>query len=205
MKLYYSPGACSIGIHILLEEIGKPYEAVKVSLMEGEQYKPPFVAINPKSKVPTLALDDGSVLTEYAAIATYLARTYPEAKLLPEDTAHYVRAIEALDYAVGTVHMQAFARMFRPGNFTPNEADQEAVRAKGREMAVKGYALLDSKLAGKEWVAGPYTVADTALFYVMFWGAKRMNIELPPNCAAHFARMLARPAVQRTLAAEGFA
>jgi len=73
MKLYYSPGACSIGIHVLLEEIGKPYEAVKLNFQEGQQYKPEFTSVNPKSKVPTLQRDDGSVLTEYPAIAYWLA------------------------------------------------------------------------------------------------------------------------------------
>ena len=77
MKLYYAPGACSIGIHVLLEEIGKPYEAERGQSAQGEQYKPPFTAVNPKSKVPTLARDDGSVLTEYPAIAYWLARNQP--------------------------------------------------------------------------------------------------------------------------------
>ena len=78
MKLFYAPGACSIGIHVLLEEIGKPYEAQLVNLREGGQFKPDFTAVNPKSKVPTLVPDDGSVLTEYPAIAYYLARTNPD-------------------------------------------------------------------------------------------------------------------------------
>src|SRR5690606_33902221 len=97
MKLYYSPGACSIGIHVLLEEIGKPYEAVLTNTREGAQFRPEYVAINPKSKVPTLVRDDGSVLTEYPAIAFWLARTNPEAKLLPDDPESQARALEAID------------------------------------------------------------------------------------------------------------
>src|ERR1700720_4401269 len=104
MKLMYSPGACSIGIHVLLEEIGKPYEAQLVNLREGGQFKTEFTSINPKSKVPTLVRDDGSVLTEYGAIARWLARTHPEAALLPQDPDSEARAIELLDYVVGTVH-----------------------------------------------------------------------------------------------------
>ena len=77
MKLYYAPGACSIGIHVVLEEIGKPYDAEVVNLREGAQHKPDFTAVNPKSKVPTLKRDDGSVQTEYPAIAYWLARTNP--------------------------------------------------------------------------------------------------------------------------------
>ena len=69
MKLYYSPGACSLGIHLLLEEIGKPYELARLNLAEGEQRKPGFAAVNRKGKVPTLVRDDGTVLTEFPAIA----------------------------------------------------------------------------------------------------------------------------------------
>ena len=77
MKLFYAPGACSIGIHVLLEEIGKPYEGVAVNLREGAQHKPEFTAVNPKSKVPTLVDDEGTVRTEFPAIAYWLARTNP--------------------------------------------------------------------------------------------------------------------------------
>src|SRR5215472_15432704 len=120
MKLMYSPGACSIGIHVLLEEIGKPYEAQLVNLREGAQFKPDFTAVNPKSKVPTLVRDDGSVLTEYPAIAFWLASTNPEKKLLPEDVESRTRGIEALDYAVATIHMQGPAcGSWRPHSRAP--------------------------------------------------------------------------------------
>jgi glutathione S-transferase len=203
MKLMYSPGACSIGIHVLLEEIGKPYEAQLVNLREGAQYKPEFTAVNPKSKVPTVVRDDGSVLTEYPAIAYWLARTNPEKKLLPDDVDAQARALEALDYAVATVHMQGFGRMFRAANFTPNPEDEDQVKERGKEIAERGFAVIDKALAGKDYVAGPFSIADSALFYVEYWGGKRMNMKLPPNCEAHLNRMLARPAVKRVLQQEG--
>lgn len=204
MKLYYAPGACSIGIHILLEEIGKPYELVPVNLREGEQYKPGFTAVNAKSRVPTLTRDDDSTLTEFPAIAYWLARTNPFANLLPDDIDQQARALELLDYAVATVHMQGFTRQFRPANFTPSAADEEAVKAKGKEIAEKGFANIDKALAGKDYAVGKFSIADTAIFYVALW-AKRVNIALPANLAAHFARMSARPAVQRVLQQEGLA
>ncbi len=205
MKLYYAPGACSLGIHVLLEEIGKPYELAKLDLMGGENRRPPFSELNPKSKVPTLQRDDGSVVTEFPVIAYYLAKTNPEAGLLPSDAEAELRAAEAMDYCVSTIHMQGFARLFRPGNFSPDEAGHEAVKAQGREMVQKGYGIMDRALEGKQWIAGPYSIADSALFYVCFWGAKRMGMTLPPNLAAHFERMLARPAVGRMLEQEGLA
>jgi len=203
MKLYYSPGACSIGIHVLMEEIGKPYEAVLTNTREGAQFKPEFVAKNPKSKVPTLERDDGSVLTEYPAIAYWLAASNPEAKLLPQAPEGLARAMEATDYCVATLHMQGFSRIFRPGNFAPDEASHEAVKARGAEIFEKGLALLDQALNGREHIAGDYSFADSAVFYVSFWWNGRLGRALPGNVAAHYARMKARPAVARTFAAEG--
>ncbi|SDB37273.1 glutathione S-transferase family protein [Belnapia rosea] len=205
MKLFYAPGACSIGIHVLLEEIGKPYEPVLLNTKEGAQFKPEFTSLNPKSKVPTLVRDDGSVLTEYPAIALWLASTFPEAKLLPQGAEGLAKALEYTDYAVATLHMQGFSRIFRPSNFAPNEADHEAVKARGVEIFEKGLGLFDKALEGKQYLLGEFSFADSALFYVSFWWAARLNKTLPPNVAAHYERMKARPAVQRTMAAEGFA
>lgn len=205
MKLYYAPGACSIGIHVILAEIGKPYEAHRVDFQKQEQYGPDFKAINPKSKVPTLVRDDGSVLTEFPAISLWLARSNPGTQLLPADLEGEVRAMEALDFTVATLHMQGFTRLFRPGNFSPNEADHDKVKARGREIIDAGLRLMDETLAGKDYLLGSFSVADAALFYVEFWAADRMSIPLPANCAAHLARMKARPSVQRVMAEEGLA
>ena len=203
MKLYFAPGACSIGIHVILEEIGKPYETEKVNLQAQEQYAPGFKAINPKSKVPTLQRDDGSVLTEFPAIATWLARTNADKNLLPKDPDGEARALEAMDYIVATMHMQGFGRMFRPGNYTPDEANQEAVKQKGREIFENGFKLMDKALDGKEYLTGAFSVADAALFYVEYWAAERMKMDLPAGCAAHYARMKARAAVKKVMADEG--
>jgi glutathione S-transferase len=205
MKLYYAPGACSLGIHVLLEEIGKPYEASLLNIREGAQFKPEFTAINPKSKVPTLERDDGSVLTEFQAIAFWLGATNPEAKLLPTDVDGQARALEAMDFVVATLHMQAFGRMFRPSNYAPSEADADAVKARGKELMEKGLLVMDKKLEGKDYITGAFSIADAALFYVEFWCAGRMQMTLPPNCAAHYQRMLARPAVARAMQQEGLA
>lgn len=204
MKLYYAPGACSIGIHVLLEELGKPYESEVVNLREGAQYKPDFTQINPKSKVPTLVRDDGSVLTEYPAIAYWLARTNPFANLLPDDIELQTQALSLMDYAVSTIHMQGFARLFRSSNFSPNPADEDAVKGRGKELVEKGFATIDKALAGKEYAVGPFSVADSAIFYVEFW-SQRVGITLPSNCAAHFERMQGRPAVKRVMQQEGLA
>ena len=205
MKLYYAPGVCSIGIHVLLEEIGKPYDLEAVNLREGAQYQPAFTSVSAKSKVPALQRDDGSILTEFPVIATYLAKTNPQAKLIPQDLETEVRAYEAMEYAVATMHGQGFARIFRPGNFGLAE-QEDAVKARGREMVEKGFQILDKALAGKNYLGGnELSTADAAVFYVEFWGAGRLGMKLPPNVAAHYERMKSRPAVQRVMQQEGVA
>ena len=121
---------------------------------------------------------------------------------MPKADEDKLRAAEAMDYCVSTIHMQGFARQFRPANYSPNEAEHDAVKAKGAEMAEKGFAVMDKALAGKQWLGGDYSIADSALFYVAFWG-RRAGMDLPPNVAAHLDRMLARPAVQRMIEQEG--
>lgn len=205
MKLYYSPGACSIGIHVLLEEIGKPYELERVNLGEGAQYQPQYKSVNPKSKVPTLQRDDGSILTEFPVIATWLARQNPQSNLIPPDLETETRAMEAMEYAVGTVHGQGFHRIFRPGRFGAPE-QEEQVKATGREMVEQGFAVLDEALAGENYLGGNrLSAADAALFYVEFWAAERLNLPLPANLAAHYERMKGRASVQRAMKQEGLA
>ena len=108
-----------------------------------------------------------------------------------------------MDFVVSTMHMQGFSRMFRPANFAYTESDHDKVKARGKEILEKGLALMDKKLEGKEYIAGKFSIADAALFYVEFWAAARMKLTLPKNCAAHYERMKARPAVKRTIEQEG--
>ena len=205
MKLYHMSGSCSLGIHVLLEDIGKPYELEAVDLASGNHFKEPFVSLNPKSKVPALLRDDGSMLTEWTAIAWYLAKTNPEAKLLPSTIEGEVRALEAVDYMIATVHMGGFSRMFRPSKYTPTTSDEPAVKQTGRDMVISSFKLLARNLGDKPYVLGEYSLADAVLFYLEFWAVKFMKIELPAALQAHYERMLARPAVQRAVAQEGFA
>ena len=203
MKLYMTPGSCSTGIHILLEELDKVFEAYIVNLPAGDQYQSDYVAMNPKSTIPTLVRDDGKPLTEFQAIAYWLARSYPKAKLLPDDLDNETLVLETMDYVVGTIHMQGFARIFNTATFTPNENDYDAVKKQGRKIVEKGFAVMSNILNDKEYIAGAFSIADAALFYVEFW-ADKLDISLPPNCTAHYRRMLKRPAVYQVLREEGY-
>jgi glutathione S-transferase len=203
MKLYMTPGSCSTAIHIILEELEEVFEAHIVNLPAGDHFKPDYVAINPKSTIPTLVRRDGTSLTEVQAIAYWLARSHPRAKLWPDGAESESHLIEAMAYIVGTIHGQGFARIFATNTFARNPADHAAVRELGRDIVTKGFAILNDMLASRSYLAGDYSVADPVLFYVEFW-ADKTNIALPENLVAHYTRMLTRPAVQRVLREEGY-
>ncbi len=203
-KLFYAPGSCALGIHVLLEEIGAPFELVKVNLAAREQFLPDYVKINPKSKVPALMRDDGTVLTEWPAIAAWLALNSPDKGLLSLEKEQLARTLEAVDYVCASLHMQGFTRIWKPEAFTPTEADKAAVKARGQEIVDKGLVWFDGELAGKDYLGGAQmSIADAALFYLEFWVAERLKQPLPAHLGAHYARMKARPAVAKALADEG--
>ena len=203
MKFYMTPGSCTTGIHILLEEIGLVFEAYLVNLMAGDQQKEDYLALNPKGTIPTLVRKDGTALTEFQSIAWWLAKTYPKRKLLPETLEEEVRVLEMMNYAVNTIHGQGFTRIFTTEKYTPNPADYEAVKAQGLEIVNKAFAIVNDLLAGHDFVASHFTIADAALFYVEFW-ANRIEITLPELCQSHYQRMLKRPAVKQVLMEEGY-
>ncbi|MEN9847937.1 MAG: hypothetical protein RL368_677 [Pseudomonadota bacterium] len=203
MKLYMTPGSCSTGIHILLEEIGLVFEAYLVNLLAGDHLKANFVALNPKSTIPVLVRDDDTALTEFPAIAYWLAKTYPKAKLLPTDLENETRALELMHYVVGTIHGQGFTRIFTTDRFTHKIAEQEVVKAQGYEIVNDCFAIMNKQLAGKTYLLDTFSIADAALFYVEFW-ATRSGVDLPENCRAHYQLMLTRPAVSQVLREEGY-
>jgi glutathione S-transferase len=129
MKLYFLPGACSIGIHALLAEIGRPFEIEKAARPGTPEFEA-FKQINPKGKVPSLIRDDGSLLTEFPVIALYLARIHPEKALIPTDIEGEIRVLEMTEHLVSTVHMQGYTRARRPEKFSPSEADHAAVKSR---------------------------------------------------------------------------
>lgn len=201
MKFYMTPGSCSTGIHILLEELELTFEVNLVNLMAGDHLKPEYLAINPKATIPALVRDDGSSVSEFQAIAWWLARRY--GKLLPEGIDGEVRALETMGYVVGTIHGQGYTRIFTTSSYTTNEAEHEAIQAQGRDIVSRGFAVVNETLADQEYVGGSFSIADAALFYVEFW-ADKIKLELPPNCLAHYRRMLQRPAVRQVLIEEGY-
>ncbi|PQM28838.1 glutathione S-transferase [Sphingopyxis lindanitolerans] len=200
MIILHANGSCSLGILQLVEEAELEYKIKSVDLAGGEQRTEAFLAVNPKGKVPALILDSGALLTEWPAIATYIAAQDSTGRLIPEDPLSKARVYEAVDYIVSTVHMQGFTRMVRPGNFTPGEKDHDAVKARGRAIFDGGLAVMDEALGARDYVVDQFSIADAALFYCENWKVNRLGETLPPRLEAHFNRMLARPATVRAIA-----
>jgi glutathione S-transferase len=204
LTLYYSPGACSLAPHIVLEELGEPFTAKRTVIAEGQNRTPEYLALNPSGQVPTLVVDDKKVLTQNVAILTYLGHVKPAKKLLPTDPLEEAQAISLMAYISSTVH-PAYSRFFRPSRATPDEKAQESVKATAKE-AIKGYyADIEKTLAGRDYAIGKdYSVCDAYLHVFYRWGSR---LELPMKdykaYTAHAERVRARPATGRALADEG--
>jgi glutathione S-transferase len=183
LTLYFAPGSSSFAAHIALHEVGAHFEARPMSFKRNDMRSPEFLKINPAGKVPVLVID-GRVLTEVAGILFYLARRFPEAGLLPQDDIEAeAQAVSWMSFIASTLH---------------------PARQKGLDHAREVYAIADRRLGGK-WALGErYSVADIHLFR-LYWRLFNSLKPAPgtfPNLDAHYARMMARPAVQRTIEAE---
>ena len=198
-----TPGSCSTGIHILLEEVDAIFEVYIVNLMLDEQNRPEYLDINPKATIPTLVNEEGASLTDFQAIAWWLGRNYTKAGLLPDNLQDEIKILDVISFVVNTIHMQGFARIFTTNKFTPNERDYEWVKQQGRDIINKGFAVVNNMLSGKGYVLDNFSIADAALFYVEFWAIKT-DIELPPACLKHYQLMLNRMSVRQVLVEEGY-
>ncbi len=203
-RLYYSPAACSLAVHIVLEELGAAYELSRVLVPAGEATQPEYLAVNPKGRVPALAFDD-VLLTEVPAVLSYLALRHPDPALLPADPLAHARTLEWLAWLASEVH-PAFGQIWRPGRSVTSADLQGDVQARGRENVEARFAEIEARLSAAPGfaVAGTYTIADPYLFVFFQWGRmERFDMARYPTFAAHAASVAARPAAQRALMQEG--
>jgi glutathione S-transferase len=183
LTLYFAPGSSSMAAHIALHEVGAAFEGRPMSFKKNDMQSPGFLKINPAGTVPTLLID-GRVLTEVAGILFYLARRFPEAALLPHgDIEAEAQAVSWMSFIASTLH---------------------PARQRGLDHARKVYGIADRRL-GHGWALGErYSIADIHLFR-LYWRLFNSLHPAPgtfPDLDAHYARMMARPAVERTIAAE---
>jgi len=199
MKLYLSPGACSLSPHIVAVEAGVPVETEKVDLAKHKtESGQDYLTINPKGYVPALRLDDGSVLTEGPAIVQYLADQKPATGLAPAaGSIERYRLQEWLNFISSEIHKN-FGPLFNPAS--SDEAKQGA-----KTNIAKRLAYLNDQLANRQYLMGAkFTAADAYAFTIINWtNFVGMDLKAYPNIAAYMGRVAARPKVQETLKAEG--
>lgn len=182
LTLHFAPGSSSMAAHIALHEVGADFTPRPLSFRARENRTAEFLALNPEGKVPVLVIN-GRPLTEVAAILFYLARAFPDARLLPEDTEAQSRVLAWMSFCAATLH---------------------PARRKGLDHAKAVYAIADARMAGRAWCEDAYSIADIHLFR-LYWRLKRSLLPPPdlfPHLDAHHARMLERDAVQRVLREE---
>lgn len=202
LVLWGSKGTTSTICHTVLAEAGAAFETRFLSMRDGlEHRQPEYLAINPKGEVPALTVD-GAVITEVPAICLYVAEAFPNAKLLPGDPLARAQAVSWLAWA-SFRQAAAFFPAFAATRLVAGEEAAAALRAAALERIGAAMAYLGTTLAGQEYLMGAHaTLGD---FYVAAqerW-AGRLGLTLPASCAAHLARMHARPAVQRVFGIEG--
>ena len=199
MKLYYSPGACSLSPHIALAEAGLAYTTEKVDLKTKKtETGADFFAINPAGYVPALVLDNGETLTEGPAIVQYIADLASAKKLAPPaGSFERVRLQEVLNFISTELH-KSFSPLFNPT--APEEWKTFTRGLIGRRLDV-----VEQKLAGRDYLMGDFSVADGYLFTVLGWG-RLVGVEVKENrplVAAYLGRVMARPGVQQAMKEEG--
>ena len=199
MKLYYTPGACSLSPHIVARELGLTPTLERVDLRTKQTAAgDDFVKINPKGYVPVLQLDDGTVLTEGPAIVQYLADRDPARKLAPANGTIERYQLQALLGFINSELHKTYSPLFNP-------ATSEAVKQERIAYLQRRYAYVEQLLQGKSYLTGEqFTVADAYLFTVTSWaGHAKVDLSAFPNLLAFQKRVAARPAVQAAMVAEG--
>jgi glutathione S-transferase len=203
LKLFYSPGACSLASHIVLRELELPFELQRVSIADGDHLKPEFIEIHHRARVPVLIVE-GKAVSESPAILTWLGQ---QGKMLfPEKgTFDAIRCSEWLAWLSSSVHI-SFAQIWRAGRFSSDTIHEAAIQQQGK-IAVKvqfdeiEYRLVDCPFA----LGGEFTVVDPYLLVFYRWG-ERIGIDMRkdyPIWTAHSERMVVRPAVKEAIIEEG--
>lgn len=202
LKLFYSPGACSLASHIALEEAGAPYELMHLNFKADDQRKPEYLKVNPKGRVPALVTDRG-ILTESPAILAYIAQTFPAAKLAPTDAFDFARAQAFNSYLCSTVHV-SHAHRVRGNRWVDDPAAIKEMQRKVPETVGAAFALIENGMLEGPWVMGQdYSICDGYLFTMAQWmEGDGVDLSKLPRVMDHRARVAERPAVKRALAQE---
>jgi len=200
LKLYFGNGSCALASHLLLEEVGAKYEAVRVDLAAGEQNQPDFRRVNPKGRVPALVTEHG-ILTETPAILVYIAQQFPDHNFAPMNDPYRFAQLQAINsYLCSTVHV-SHAHAARGSRWSDDPAIVEGMKLKVPETMAASFDLIEKEMLEGPWVMGQnYSVCDPYLFTVARW-LKRDGVDIKnyPKVAQHFDAMQQRQATQSVL------
>jgi len=201
LTLFYAPFTCSFVPYLALTEAGAQFEVQPVNTRAGQQMTPEYLKLNPKRKVPVLVID-GQPITETVAIQIWIARTFPQAKLLPADPMHEIRAISLMAWCASGIHPH-ITRLKAPARFCNVPGTEENVRRLAAEQLFENFQIADDMLKGREFFFDHFTVVD-AHFVWCFRAGMRFNLDQSrfANCMAHLEHMKRRPSVQKLLAYE---
>lgn len=196
--LYYAPIACSLVPYVTLTEAGATFEVRPVNLRKGQQRAPEYLKLNPKHKVPLLVVD-GRTLTENTAMHIWVARTFPQARLLPTDPWAELQAISIMSWCSSGIHPY-LTRLNSPPGVCNVPGTEESVRQLAIAPLNECLAIADSMLKGREFFFDHFTAPD-AHFFWCFRRASQFDLDMSafPNCRAHFERLQKRPSVQKVL------
>ncbi len=203
LTLYLSQGACPMAAHVGLLEAGAEFTTRHVALSKGEQLQADFLKINPHAQVPALQIGD-KVLTENVAILTWIAKTWPEAKLLPlGNLDEEARTLSYLAWLSSSVHV-AFGPLFHPERYADSAEARRELAKHAREQVKKHFVEIDASLKDQEYALGAFSLADVYLFAFYRWAVNYLKLDMSPypNFTAQYQRLLQRPSVQRMLEAE---
>lgn len=201
IALYYAPNTCALAPYITLTEAGAEFEVRALNFGRDQHLSADYVKINPKHKVPLLVVD-GQTLTESAAIQIWISRLFPEARLLPADPWDELKAISTMSWCSSGIHPY-LSRINNPAKVCTVSGADDSVRHLARAMLFEAFGLAEKMLAGREFFFDRFTAPDAHFF----WCCRRamqfdLDLSAFTNTAAHFARMLERPSVQKLLAFE---
>ncbi|MGJ8689592.1 MAG: glutathione S-transferase family protein [Gammaproteobacteria bacterium] len=201
LKFYYAPKTCALAVHLALEHIGAPYEAIQLDFSQQSQRSPEFLSINPKGRVPAIVTDEG-ILTETPALLLYLCQRHPEAELAPLDDNFATAQMQAFNsYLCATVHV-AHAHRVRGIRWADDENAIESMKKKVPQSMGDAMALIENGMLKGPWVMGEqYTVADMYLYTISNWlEGDGVDISKLPRVIAHREKMANDPLIQKLTA-----
>jgi glutathione S-transferase len=201
LRLFYTPGTCALASRIALEDAGAEYEVIRIDFSKHEQRSEDYLKINPKGRVPALSTGKG-ILTETPAILTFIAQSFPDAKLAPLDDAFAFAELQAFNsYISSTVHVN-HAHGRRGTRWADDEASHADMKRKVAETMASAMELIEYGMLEGPWVLGEnYSVADPYLFTMARWlEGDGVDIDTLPRIKDHMQRMSVLDSVKRALA-----